>query len=137
MKTFVWVLSIVLGMGVMVAEAQALPGIGNVTGTKTEAVVKDVGKMVVVNELNKSLAAEAKKCGCDEKTDTVASSCDYSAIAKKVNDVRTGLKAALNRDANLKVTAPTQGCASRISSQVTGWWYWNTRIGSSVQLHAE
>ena len=112
-------------------KADALPGLGNVTGTKTESVVKDVAKMAIVEDTNKKIAAKAANCSCNVDAGTV-SGCDYSGIASIVNNARTGLQTALNRDANLYVTAASQGCASEVSSNITGWWYWNTNRDSSL-----
>lgn len=115
---------IVFGLAVTI-KSNALPGLGNVTGTKTESVVKDVAKTAIVSETNKKIAAKAANCSCNVNAGTV-SGCDYSGIRDIVNNARTGLQTALNRDAQFYVTSESQGCATEVQSNITGWWYWHT-----------
>ncbi len=121
---------VLLGAGFITANIYAFPSIGNVTGTRTESVIKDVGKAVVVSETNKKLANLSASCQCNLKTGAVTN-CDYSRIKQTVDNVKTGLQAALNRTANFNVRSGAQGCSSEVQSNITGWWYWRTQTASS------
>src|SRR3989338_3484363 len=137
MKNLLIVLMIVV-LGVAVASGvRAFPGVGNVTGTRTESVVKDVGKMVVVSETNKKLSGKATACKCNVSTGTV-SGCDYAGIKNMVDNAKTGIETGLNGHADFNVKAASQSCASQVQSNITGWWYWQTRVdpslGSSLKM---
>ena len=109
-------------------------------GGAVKSAAKDAGKMVVVSETNKKIKDLAAKCKCDVKTGRVTN-CDYSAMKGKVSPARTGLKTALNRDANIHVTTASHECSSEIQTNMTGWWSWNTArdssMGSTVKIELQ
>lgn len=101
-------------------------------GGAAKSVAKDIGKAVVLKETNEKISELASQCKCDVKTGKVTN-CDYAGVKKIVNPVRTGLKAALNRDADFYVYTASNECSSEVQSNVTGWWSWHAIRNSDLK----
>lgn len=126
-----------IGLGDVTKEATK----SNSAASKVDTIAKDVGKMAIVDDTNKKLAGKAGGCTCDAKTGRVAEGCDYNGIGKIVNNAKTALQVALDRNAELNVTAAHWDCASTIQSSVSGWTWWRTHqnpsLGSTVVLKVQ
>lgn len=141
MKKLLMSLIILGGMG-FVASAMAFGIPGNVSGSKTEHVVRQAAgtavSAAVKDETNKWLAGQG--CRCDVKTGGI-SGCDASSIGSYVNKRNDALKAFFGRNLRFHAKAANRVCAWKIRDVVAprySYWsyYWDqdASLGNNIRI---
>jgi len=134
----IYVIGAALALVIVASSVYAI-GLGNVTGTKTESLAKDLTKEKVKHDLNAYLGSQ--NCMCND--DGSVTGCDLKAIADRVNQDRDALKTLLNRDVRFRSRAKTRECAYKVRDTVRhyysyfGWVPYEPYMDKKISLWVE